>query len=143
MLVLAAVVVRRQIRFPPHAVIQRQSWGYLPIVLRIQRIVKLTSVEPVDRTLGKGHGTSHHKIGQDRSGRRPVERRCTHGIDAGEVVQSLLIDRSAKPELMRSLDPAKVLNNGGHWSVMLRPWRCGPATKQERGARGCRDGDHG
>src|SRR5439155_25596524 len=122
MLVLAAVVVRRRIRFPTHAVIQRQSWGHLPIVLRIQRIVKLPCLEAVDRARCKGHGTSHHKIGQDRSARRTVERRRTHGIDAGEVVQPLLIDRSAKPELMRSLDPAKVLNNGGHWSVMLRPW---------------------
>ena len=92
MLVLAAVVVRRQVRFPPHAVTQRQSRRDLPSVVRIQRIVKLAGIETVVRALGKGHGTTQQKVAQDQSRPRSVECRCTHGIDAGPVVQALLID---------------------------------------------------
>src|SRR6266566_4543712 len=109
MFVLATVVIRRQIRFPSHTVIQRQSWCHLPIVLRIERIVKLASVEPVLRALSKGQRTPQQEIAEDQSRRISVERRCTDGIDAGKIVQPLLIDGAAEPELMRSLDPTDVL----------------------------------
>src|SRR5436309_1436742 len=110
MLILAAVVVRRKIRFPSHAVIQRQSLVHLPIVLGIQRIIKLPRIEPILRALCKGHGTSHHKIGENYTRYVSVKRRRTHGIDAGEIVQPLLIDGAAEPELMRTLDPTDVVD---------------------------------
>ena len=105
-LVFAPVVVGRQIRLPSHAIIQRQPRVNLPTVLRIQRIVKLPGVEPVTRALRKGRGKSHKKISKDRSGHtsvcrsRTIERRCAHAVDAGPIIQPLLENRSAEPELM-------------------------------------------
>src|SRR2546422_4954755 len=40
---------------------------------------------------------------------------------------------------MRTLDPADVVHNGGHWSIVLRSRRCAAAPERERA--GSSDGD--
>src|SRR5438876_3635485 len=112
----------------------------LPTVLRIQRIVKLPRVEPVVCALIKRQRTSHQKITEEQPGDRPIERRRADGIDAGPVIQPLLENRSAESELMRSSDPTDIVENGRHWSIVLRTRRCGAASEREC-ASGCDGND--
>ena len=70
---------------------------------------------------------------------RPIKSRCAHGIDAGPVIQPLLENRTAEAELMRSFDPANVIENGRHWTIVLSPRRRAPAAKDKCPSR--RDGN--
>src|SRR5262245_5588488 len=98
---------------------------YLPTVLRIQRVVELTRIEPVGCALVKRHGKSHQEISQNHSltCSRSVKGRCAYCIHARPIIQPLLVSRTAEPELVRSLDPADIVNDRRHWSIVLRPRR--------------------
>ena len=108
MLILATIVVRRQIRFPAHTVVQGQPRMHFPGVLRVQRVVKLPRIKTIDRALIERSGKAHHKVAQKQARLRSIKCRRADGVGAGEVVQPLLKGRSPESELVRSFDPTDI-----------------------------------
>src|SRR5436190_20988419 len=104
----------------------------LPTVLHVQGVIKLPGIEPIVCALVECHGAPHQKIAEKQTGDRSIERCCADGIDTGPIIQPLLENRSTEPELMGAPDPANVVQNRGHWSIVLRSRRCRSTAEIER-----------
>src|SRR5262249_24386471 len=92
----------------------------LPAVLDIQRIVELARVESVLRAVVEARRQAHQEISQNHilSGLSPVECRGPQGIDPTQISQPLLINSSAKRDLVFSFDPADIVEDRRHRSFV-------------------------
>src|SRR5262249_18422722 len=138
---MAELLIYGGVRFPAHAEVQRDLTRYFPGVLNIQRAIELAAVIAVECALAPGRRSPKQKVRHGIAGNASIEGRIAGGIHASgrPVVQALVIDAAAEPDLVRTLQPGHIFEEGPQRSVVRFAGRCSAASNQERAVYGQRN----